>query len=270
MKNIRIDYYTGTGGTELSARLLANKLRSSDYHVEENRIYRDKISGIQKLETDYYILFFPVHSFNAPKPIYEWVKHLEGNQCKTAVISVSGGGDVLSNSACRCKTVKFLKKSNFNVIYQQMIQMPNNWMKAPDQKRCTAILSHLPSKIDQISQAVISEKREKPTIYWIDYLISALGEAEKRGTKKFGCGIKVLHCCTGCGLCTRNCCSSNIQLEPQTSTDAHPKPKFGNRCDMCLGCIYNCPQKALTPTWGAFQIDKKGYNLGILKKDIPF
>jgi len=253
MQTIRIDYYTGTGGSELVAKLLADKLKSHNLNVEINRIYRDMIGEVKMLETDYYILIFPVHSFNAPKPIYEWVKHLRGNHCNTAVISVSGGGHVISNSACRCKTVKFLKKSNFNVIFEEMVRMPNNWMKVPDEKKYTHILSKLPHKIDQISQKIVSQKRSKKIVYWIDYLVSALGEAEKKGTHKFGSGIKVLATCIACGVCAKNCCSSNISMED--------KPKFGNRCDMCFGCIYNCPQKALKSTYAAFQIDKNGYDL---------
>ena len=267
MKNIRIDYYTGTGGCELVAKLLADKLKNENRTVEVNRIYRDNINELENLNIDYYVLIFPVHSFNAPKPIYEWVEHLTGNACKTAVISVSGGGDVLSNSACRCKTVKRLKKSNFNVIYEDMIRMPNNWAKAPKKEKYTRILSELPNKIDEISQIIITEKRKRKIIYWFDYLLSALGEAEKNGTHKFGKGIKVLDTCNACGLCSKNCCSSNIQMEKQTESDSFGKPIFGNRCDMCFGCIYNCPQKALQPTWGAFQIDKNGYDLGLMWKN---
>jgi len=95
-------------------------------------------------------------------------------------------------------------------------------------------------------------------------LISALGEAEKKGTHKFGSGIKILDTCTGCGVCAKNCCSSNIQMENQTSANLQARPIFGNRCDMCLGCVYNCSQKALQPTYGAFQIDKNGYNLQLM------
>ena len=105
-KNIRIDYYTGTGGSELVAKLLADKLKNENHIIEINRIYRDNIKKVENLEPDYYILIFPVHSFNAPKPIYEWIEHLAGNNRKTAVISVSGGGNVITNSACRCKTEK--------------------------------------------------------------------------------------------------------------------------------------------------------------------
>ena len=269
MKTIRIDYYTGTGGSELVARLLAEKLRAQNIDIEINRIFRDSINKVDELSVDYYVLIFPVHSFNAPKPIYEWVENLVGNGCKTAILSVSGGGNVITNSACRCKTVKLLKNSNFSVVYEDMVRMPNNWVKAPKEKKYTRILSKLPGKIDEISQTIVSEKRKKKVVYWIDYLISVLGEAEKKETRRFGEGIKVLDSCIGCGLCSKNCCSSNIKMESQTSLEGEQqlKPKFGNRCDMCLGCIYNCPQKALQPTWGSSQIDKNGYDLRLMYKN---
>ena len=269
MKTIRIDYYTGTGGSELIAELLAKKLEIQNINIEINRIYRDNIKEVEKLNADYYILIFPVHSFNAPKPIYEWVDNLVGNGCKTAILSVSGGGNVITNSASRHKTVKLLEKSNFSIVYEDMVRMPNNWVKAPKEKEYTRILSKLPNKIDDISQIVISEKRGKKIVYWIDYLISLLGEAEKKETHRFGNGIKVLDSCTGCGLCSRNCCSSNIKMESQASPEGEQqlKPKFGNRCDMCLGCIYNCPQKALQATWGSSQIDKNGYDLRLMYKN---
>jgi len=54
-----------------------------------------------------------------------------------------------------------LKKSNFNVVYEDMVRMPNNWMKAPDRKKYTRILSKLPDKIEKIARTVISEKRKK-------------------------------------------------------------------------------------------------------------
>jgi len=257
MKKIRIDYHTGTGGSKYIAELLAEKLTCSDVSVEINRILRDNINGDSEVCADYYVLIFPVHSFVAPKPIYEWVEHLKSDRCKTAVIAVSGGGNIITNTASRQKTVRLLKKKNFNVIYEEMVRMPNNWMKAPNEKKYTRILSKLPNKIEQISQTIIAEKRKKKVIYWIDYLIAALGELTKNSTHKFGNGIKVLESCTGCELCAKNCCSSNIQMEMNL-------PTFGNRCDMCLGCIYNCPQKALQATYGAFQVDKKGYDLHLM------
>ena len=265
MEKIRIDYHTGTGCSKLVAELLTEKLKMNNMDVVVHRIVRDQIIGTQKLDNiNYYIMIFPVHSFNAPKPVYEWIRHLVGNGCKTAVISVSGGGNIITNSASRYKTVKLLKKSNFNVIFEEMVRMPNNWMKVPDEKKYKRILANLPQKIEIISQTILTQRKSKKIIYWSDYLVSALGELEKKGTRNFGNGIKISESCNGCGLCAQNCFSSNIQIEHQLTAGSSPKPIIGNRCDMCLACIYNCPQKALQPAWGAFQIDKKGYDLRLM------
>jgi ferredoxin len=261
MQTIRIDYYTGTGGAKLVAELLAEKLKKSNIQVEINRIFRDKMEKKDEIIAEYFMLIFPIHSFCTPKPVYEWIERLKGNRCKTAVVSVSGGGNVLTNTGSRVKVVKLLKKSNFNVVFQEMIRMPNNWVKAPEKEKYQKILSKLPNEIESITQAVLTEKKQRKLIFWSDYLISALGEAEKKGTNKFGNGIKVLDSCTGCGLCAKNCCSSNIIMDNQ-------KLLIGTRCDMCLGCIYNCPQKALQATKWAFQIDKKGYDLQLMCKSV--
>jgi flavodoxin len=58
MKNIRIDYYTGTGGSKLAAELLAEKLKMNEVNVKINRIFRAEINGIDEFELDYYILIF--------------------------------------------------------------------------------------------------------------------------------------------------------------------------------------------------------------------
>jgi len=39
MKNIRIDYHTGTGGSKLIAELLANKLKENNIDVKIYRIF---------------------------------------------------------------------------------------------------------------------------------------------------------------------------------------------------------------------------------------
>lgn len=250
--NLRIDYYTGTGGTEMAAKQIATKLTTKGCSVEVNRIVRDKFIASDGF--DYYVLLFAVHSFNAPQPVFEWVQKLDGRGRKCAVVAVSGGGEVFSNTACRKKIIESLSRANFDVIYEDMVQMPNNWMSVPSDERCKNILGQFPQKINHICNAIFEQRGQRKSPYWIDILISAVGRCEKLVAKKFGRGIKVTDSCTGCGLCVRNCCSSNLVIKDDRAV-------VGDRCDMCLGCIYGCPHKALIATYGGFQVDKKGYDL---------
>lgn len=251
--NIRIDFYTGTGGTQMVARNIADHLRSQGCEVTLHRIVRDAFLPLNP-EVDYYVLVFAVHSFCAPRPVLEWAGQLQGNGKPCAVVSVSGGGNVLSNTACRRKTIAKLEKQNFAVVFDEMVRMPNNWMSVPKQEKFRSILSKMPQKSVGIAQAIVEGKRMRKFFFWIDILISALGEQEHAYVEKFGKGIRVLDSCTGCGWCAGRCCSSNITI-------ADGKAVIGDRCDMCLGCIYGCPEQALLATAGAFQVDKKGYDL---------
>lgn len=250
--NIRIDYYTGTGGSEMAAKQIAAELTTKGCSMTVNRIIRDKF--IASDDFDYYILLFAVHWFNAPQPVFEWVRKLDGKSRKCAVIAVSGGGEVLSNTACRRQIIRSLSLANFDVIYEDMVQMPTNWTSVPKTERCKKILGQFPQNINDISDSIFEQRKRRESPYWIDILISAAGRCERLITKRFGRGIKVTDSCIGCGLCARNCCSSNIVI-------FNDKAVVGNRCDMCLGCIYGCPHKALVATYGGFQVDKKGYDL---------
>lgn len=187
---IRIDYYTGTGGSEMVAKQLAANLTAKGCAVTLNRIIRDKF--VPSDDFDYYVLLFAVHSFNAPRPVFEWVQKLHGNGAKCAVIAVSGGGEVVSNTACRRKIIKCLSLVNFEVIYEDMVKMPNNWMSVPGREKCERIMTQFPLKATEISDAIFAQRKQRKSPFWIDILIAAAGQCEKLVTKKFGQGIKVM------------------------------------------------------------------------------
>jgi hydrogenase-4 component H len=55
--------------------------------------------------------------------------------------------------------------------------------------------------------------------------------------------------CTGCGLCSRDCPATAIEMVPSTKTKTQKKPKFRfDRCIWCGTCEAVCPKKAITLT----------------------
>lgn len=249
---IRVDYYTGTGGSERIAKRIAEEMRAKGAEASVHRIVRDHFVADDTFDT--YLLVFAVHSFNAPAPVFEWVEQLTGRGRKCAVVSVSGAGEVISNTACRRKLIKRMERRGFEVTYEEMIRMPNNWMSVPSKEKCDRLLAAYPAKCAEIAQAIVEGKRRRTHPLWIDIALSKAGEAEKWGVQSFGRGIKTLESCTGCGLCAKQCCSSNITIIEKRAV-------VGDRCDMCLGCLYGCPHKALIATTAGFQVDKRGYDL---------
>jgi len=53
--------------------------------------------------------------------------------------------------------------------------------------------------------------------------------------------------CTGCGLCSRDCPATAIEMVPSTKTKTQKKPEFRfDRCIFCGTCEAVCPKKAIT------------------------
>lgn len=250
--NIRIDYYTGTGGSKLIADRIAKELVAKGNRVKVNRIIRDQF--VVDDDFEYYLLLFAVHSFNAPAPVFEWVAQLQGEGRRCGVVAVSGAGETITNTASRREIIAALQLKSFEVIYEEMVRMPNNWMAVPSEEKCKRLLMQMPVKCEEIANAIFEQRQRRTSPYWIDIAITEMGKTEKLFTAKFGQGIKTTEACTGCGLCAKRCCSSNITIK-------EGKASFGNRCDMCLGCLYGCPHQALIATKAGFQVDKKGYDL---------
>jgi ferredoxin/flavodoxin len=252
-KRAKIIYYSGTGGTARVAECFESAYKNIGYEASTQQL-KKSIKDF-KSEHNLLILLFAVHACNAPKAVYSWIENLEKVKNTSAVvISVSGGGDVIPNTACRVSSIKRLEGKGYKVIYENMLVMPSNWIVATKPPLAKMLLEILPKKVQGIVEDVENGviRRTKP--YVVDRFLSFVGELEKFGAKSFGKQIRVSEACTGCGWCSSNCPAGNISLEAGNL-------KFGNNCHLCLKCIYGCPNKALQPGVGKFIVIKEGYDL---------
>src|SRR5690554_4877600 len=123
-KTYRIVFFSGTGGTRRAAELFERALLSRDLQVVITELV-SRVDVDAYLTTDFaaadsetLVLFFPVYSFNEPTPVAEWVECLPAvlstqAQKQAALISISGGGDIPSNSACRSRVIKKLETKGY-------------------------------------------------------------------------------------------------------------------------------------------------------------
>jgi ferredoxin/flavodoxin len=258
-KTVNIVYFTGTGGTGHIADCFEEEFKRRSIMTHKTVLNaRDENATY---EADMLILLFPVYAMNAPLPVSEWIKSTSRvNEKPAIVISVSGGGEVTPNTACRVGTIKKLKSMGYKVIYEKMLVMPSNWIVPVKDEIAIMLLRTAPIRVEKIVQDIMSgtEYRTKPKT--IDRLLSVLGRAEKKATKYFGRGIKVKDTCSGCGWCAINCPRCNITMKDG-------KPVFGSNCVVCLRCLYGCPQKALEPGFMKFVLIKDGYDYkGVLRR----
>ncbi|MDW7662716.1 MAG: EFR1 family ferrodoxin [Bacillota bacterium] len=269
MEKTIIAYYTGTGSSRLVAQEVRDQLIARGVSVEVHRLTKATKEDLRrKVETcNDLILIYAVHAFNAPNLVYEWLSELveqptsAGQRKKAMIISVSGGGEILSNTACRVTAKRWLIKKGYNVVTEAMAVMPNNWMSPTPLEVSKALIQILPDKVNQWLGAY---SQSKPFPFYqvklVDRMITRLGRLEVKGARRFGKSIKVNEVCNGCGWCESHCPASNIRLVKRYSAEVSI-PEFGKGCDFCLGCIYGCPQKALTPGKFKFAVIQAGYPL---------
>lgn len=260
-KKIEILYFSGTGGTKRAADAFVQEFAKQGLSVSCNEIHSKKLYSPQP--HDMLLLLYPVYAMNAPRPVYEFIDRLPIAEKKLAVVvSVSGGGEIIPNTASRLHCISRLQKKGYRIAYEQMLIMPANCILPTPRELSLMLLKVLPDKVADIVDDLLSGivRRTKP--YLIDRMISNLTEVQKEGAKLYGKNIMVSSSCNGCGLCAKECPTCNIKL-------VDGKPIYNYRCCLCLRCIYQCPKKALQPRIGRKFILDGGFSLSELEKELP-
>lgn len=262
--NALIVYFSGTGGTKMIADKVKSELTLNRYDVTMFPLDLS-LHNTLNIENDilekakYLFVLYPVYSFDAPKPIYEWIEGLSlVKRKKTIVISVSGGGDIFVNKSSRSTCIKALEEKGFDVFYEKMLVMPSNFAFSANDDLNMWLLKSMPSKVKKIVEEVISNKNNRLETKKNKKDKKSFGQKENNPLKKFGLSLYVNDVCNSCGWCANSCPRANIKME-------NNQPVFSDQCIMCMRCIYGCPTKAITSKKFKFATLKTGYNLNALE-----
>lgn len=256
IKSANLVYFTGTGGTARVAEAFERSLMKRSITVQRTEL-RGAINPV--VFGDMLVLLFPVYAFNAPKPIAEWLKKIQPVEGRpVVVVSVSGGGEISPNTACRTATIRHLEEKGYDVIYEKMVVMPSNFLFGFDESLSAMILHATPVIVDKVVAEIMEGERHRTVPYGIDRIASKLGYFEIFGGRIFGRCLKVSDKCVNCGWCEKLCPRDNIKI-------IDGRHIFGNDCVICLRCVYGCPQKAIEPGFGKFMVVPEGFNLSKLE-----
>jgi ferredoxin/flavodoxin len=260
-KKIEIIYFSGTGGTKRAADTFVKEFIKQGISVHCHEIHAKNPYKIR--DNDLLLILYPVYAMNAPRPVYEFIDKLPiADRKLAAVISVSGGGEVIPNTASRLHCIQHLKKRGYRIPYEHMLIMPANCIIPTPKELSLMLLKILPDKVDRIVTDLLSGVVRRTDPYLIDRIISIFTEVQKKGSKLYGRNIRVGADCNGCGLCARECPTGNIRLQDG-------KPVYAYRCCLCLRCIYHCPLRVLKPAIAQSFILKGGFSLKELEKELP-
>jgi flavodoxin/ferredoxin len=256
-KSIGLYTFSGTGNTQVVAELLAKAFEQHGAHVDVVRI-EHVLQGEARFDPDAYDLIgigHPIHGFDAPRIVYDFIDALPKVEGKRTFIFKSAGDFISVNNGASKTAIKRLRRKGYDVFYDRIVCMPTNWaVKYADtfsKQLCYTAIAKAEHMAGEILAGRPRELKINPLLRWIVRLIS---RGEDRGARQFGKGLCVTDACTDCDTCIDNCPTTNIRHENGRIT-------FGNACVFCMRCIYACPQQAIVPRFGKFCVLKDGYDI---------
>ncbi len=260
VRSVHIVYFSGTGGTARVARHLADALERRRVAVTVAALENGAGSTAAPAKADQLVILYPVYAAVAPQPVHEWIAAApRGKGLKTAVLSVSGGGEVSPNTACRVSVIRRLMHKGYDVTYERMLVMPSNCILGYGEQLSALLLSEAPRKARSIADDLLAGRVRRTKPFVQDRVVSRLASVEHIGSRFFGRRLKANDDCTGCGLCAERCPRGNIEMR-------NGRPVFGSRCVVCLRCVYGCPQQAVVPGLLKGMVLKEGFDLDALDR----
>jgi ferredoxin/flavodoxin len=252
IRTVDVVYFTGTQGTARVAAAFEKAFEEIGVTVYKSEI---NVSSDPVPKGDILLLLYPVYAANAPRPVDEWIKNIPASKgVSAAVLSISGGGETLTNTACRISSIKELEKKGYLVFYEEMFIMPANCFMKYSATLHAMILKAMPEKVERAVGEITARVGRRTKPYIVDRVLSKIGALVKKLGKSFGKKLHASSLCNGCGWCAQHCPTGNIVMQNE-------KPVFDGKCAICLRCIYGCPQKAIEAGAGKKLLIQDGFDL---------
>jgi ferredoxin len=221
-------YFTATGNSLQVAKRIGGTLLSIPQMIRKNTYdFTDDVIGV----------IFPIYGFGLPKIARDFFE-------KTSIVAkytfaVGTYGNI--SGAAMFNLAKLATKRGLKVDYMTSLLMVDNYLPGFDMGKETLRLAEKKTieNLDRIVSDVHSRKTNIPAASISQRAMTAViqGMQGYFMDGKTAQSYIVNEQCTRCGICARVCPTGNV-----TVTD---KVLFLDHCEVCLGCVHNCPSNAI-------------------------
>lgn len=234
---MKTDFYifSGTGNTRRVCALIAEQLRKTGNDVTLRQINKDTLPEIN---ADCVVIGYPVHAFNAPKTVLNFLKRLPDGQNKLIYFIQTSGEPLKFNNAAFIHTGRIAKRKGYRVMGGFSYVMPYNIIFHHSEGMAARMWNVVKLRAP-LDASIIADKAynlNKANLF--ERAVSFTLRIEHPAMPILGRHFKVTKDCVGCGLCERICPQKNIALR-------NGKPAFGTSCVGCMGCAFSCPENAI-------------------------
>jgi len=234
-------YFTGTGNSLHIAKSIKKNLEKMNQDALLIPINTLKLSNVISSTADRIGIIYPTYGLTAPDLVKSFAKKLQvSNQAYVFLYSHCGkmGAD---NALYAIQ--KILNDNGILVSNTYESKFPSNAaMFATTPQQLEDDLKIAEESLQEHSKSIVNQNVRKiatpNTIKNISFSINESFGALADSILQFS-NIESNDDCIGCSVCVKVCPMENIKLENQ-------RPTYGNKCEMCLSCVNQCPKKALS------------------------
>jgi ferredoxin len=255
---MEIVYFSPTGNVKYLAQRLFEQLQLKQIAARILPLEHTDPATLKK-DGDM-VLLYSIHAFHAPRTVIRFARNLPtGHSRRVSIISV-GSSKSWANAAASFSIIKILQEKEYSIHRNELLAMPLTIAIAFPDDLAEKLVCQAEEKMDQIAATLLSDQKSISYVPFKSKLMAGLGQMEGLAARFFGMELHASDACSSCGLCERECPEKNIRLNKST------KPEFGLNCLMCLRCIYNCPENAISPRFSKFIPIKGGYTIERYRK----
>lgn len=265
MATIFIHYFTGTGNTAHSVKLISKNLRENGNEVRIIQVQKGVIPPVES--PDFHLIAFPVLSWAAPVLMKKYVSEMpKSGKAKTAILAVNSAiindGKLVKGYTGQAleQLEHILRKKKYDVFLTGNASFPDNWTQFTNPCRPEEIKEIFKvgeAEVQTFSEKFLSGKKELyrcgfGNIVWSNIVATLFGYIGRRVLGKFYIADEN---CTNCGICVKSCPVGAIKAGKE-------KPWWGTTCEDCNRCINICPEKAIQVSMPLFII-QTALNIGL-------
>ena len=232
--------FSGTGNTHKICRAIMREWQNCGAECKYVNIEKD-CEVRDPNEFDRIVIGYPVHAFNAPQIVFDFIKRLPMCRGTRLVYLVKTSGEPLKFNDGSCAHVyDMLKRKGYAVAGEYHYVMPYNMVFRHTDGMAARMFNTAKARVPAHAKAVLEGRGNLVKIPIFARIMSGICLIERPGMRLNGMLYRVSKKkCVECMACVNNCPVGNIRFE-------NGKFRFGSGCIGCARCAFNCPTNAIT------------------------
>jgi len=255
-KHINTFFFSGTGNSATVAHWI--KETAEQLSIQCNTYNISNLNNKQPIhldKNDLLIFTSPVHGFNYPPKMIQFLLHFPKGKNKVVLMNTRAGMKIGRFITPGLSGITFylaaliLKIKGYSIQGMIPVDLPSNWISVhPGLNQPTIEYMHqkIKIKVQRNTEILLQGKQRFNALFEIiqDILISPISFLYYFiGRFMIAKTYYASDACTDCGLCVKNCPVNAIKK-------VHNRLYWTFNCESCMHCMSYCPHKAIETAHG--------------------